>query len=569
MSGTRALRTSTRVLLVAGIVMLVVVIGGAVLADVLAVHPPHRSSGPPHAPPSAVHWLGTDDLGRDLFSQLVHGARVSLFVGLVAAAVALVLGTVVALVAGWCGGWVDAALMRLVDVTLSLPFLVLVLVLAAYFGRGLDVLTTLIALVLWARPARLLRSQVLKLREYGHVRAAVAMGASTPRILAGHVLPRLAPLLSSQFVRTAAVAVVVQAGVAFLGLGDPSRVSWGSTLFFANNAAAILTDAWRWWVLPPGLALAALIVGFAFVGHALEELTEPQVGEHGWRRPVRRRLAIEPAVPVSDGAALELRGLTVRYGDTTAVDRVDLTLHRGRVLGIVGESGAGKSTVVLALLGLLPPAGRVVAGEIVLGERDLRREGRAGLARMRGRELALVPQAAMHVLDPVRDVHTQLVEVLRLTCDRDTARVRAHELLTRVGVPPDRHGAFPHEFSGGMRQRVVIASAIANRPFVLVADEPTTGLDVVTQLEIMRLLHELRDELGLELVVVTHDLGLVAGHADDLAVMQAGRVVERGAVTDVLLRPSHPHLRELIACTPSLEGPLRPWRAGAQGSGVA
>lgn len=558
------LRRSTRVLLVVGVLMLTGVVGAAILADVLAVHPPDRATGPPHARPSSVHWLGTDDLGRDLFAQLLHGARVSLAVGLVAATAGTLVGAAVGVAAGWWGGRLDAFLMRLVDLTLSLPFLVLVLVLAAYFGRGTGTITLLIALVIWARPARLLRSQVLKVRAFGHVRAAVAMGAGTPRVLGVHVVPRLVPLLSSQFVRAAAVAVIVQAGVAFLGLGDPQRISWGSTLFFANNGAAILTDAWRWWILPPGLALTVLIVGLAFVGYALEERTEPRLVSHGWRRPVRRRLPPTPATPAADGVVLDVRRLTVRYGTMVAVDEVDVAVGDGRVLGVVGESGSGKSSLVLALLGLLPFPGTIGDGEVVLGDRDLRRLGRAGMAAIRGRELALVPQAATNLLDPTARVVDQVTEVARRTAPPDAARRRAHELLERVGVLGDRHRAHPHEFSGGMRQRVVIAMAVVNRPHVLFADEPTTGLDVVTQAAILDLLDELRSDLGLQLVLVSHDLGLVASRADDVVVMHDGRVVERGPVAEVFAAPSHPHLRAMLACSPSLEGPLRPWRRYAE-----
>ena len=221
------LRPATLVLAVAGLLMLLLVLGAAVFADLLAAHPPDRSTGLPYEAPSADHLLGTDDLGRDLWSQLVYGARVSLWVGLVAAVVATVVGAAAALVAGWHRGWVDAVIMRVVDLTLSLPFLVLVLVLAAYFGRGLDVLIVLIAGVLWARPARLLRGQVLKIREFGHTEAAHAMGAGSTRIMTVHILWRLVPLLVSQFVRAAAVAVIVQSGVAFLGLGDPGRHQLG------------------------------------------------------------------------------------------------------------------------------------------------------------------------------------------------------------------------------------------------------------------------------------------------------------------------------------------------------
>jgi ABC-type dipeptide/oligopeptide/nickel transport system ATPase component/ABC-type dipeptide/oligopeptide/nickel transport system permease subunit len=552
------LQRSTRTLLGVGVALLVLVIGAAVLADVLAAHPPNRASGPPYARPSSAHWLGTDDLGRDLFSQLLHGARVSLAVGLIAATLATLLGTAVGLVAGWVGGWVDALAMRLVDLTLALPFLVLVLVLAAYFGRGLETLTLLIAGVLWARPARLLRSQVLKVSRFGHVRAAQVMGASVARILLRHVLPRMVPLLTSVFVRAAAVAVIVQAGVAFLGLGDPHRISWGGTLFFANNGAAILTDAWLWWIIPPGMALAVVIVGLAFVGYALEERAEPRLVSHGWRRPVRRRLPADPAPPAPTGTILDVRGLTVRYGTAIAVGQMSIAVRRGRVLGIVGESGSGKSTLVLAVLGLLPTEGVVAAGEVVLGDVDLRRIGRDGLTALRGREVALVPQAAMNLLDPTMTVHAQVAEVARRTAGRDGAAARAHELLELVGVARGRHRAHPHEFSGGMRQRVVIAMAVANGPRLLIADEPTTGLDVVTQAEVLQLLHRLRREMDLELVLVTHDLGVVRAHADDVVVMQDAQVVEHGPVA-ILDRPEHPHLQELLARSPSLDGPIRPW----------
>jgi len=240
------LRPATLVLALFGAVMLMLVIGAAVFADLLASHPPDRTSGLPYQSPSAQHWLGTDDLGRDLWAQLVFGARVSLLVGLIAAVAATLLGTAAALLAGWHRGWVDAAIMRLVDLTLSLPFLVLVLVLAAYFGRGLEVLIVLIAGVLWARPARLLRSQVLKISEFGHTEAAHAMGSRPLRIMTIHIGWRLVPLILSQPVRAAAVAGIVPSGVAVLGLGVPGRVSWGSTLYFANNGSAILTDAWLW-----------------------------------------------------------------------------------------------------------------------------------------------------------------------------------------------------------------------------------------------------------------------------------------------------------------------------------
>ena len=545
------LRPSTKVLAVAGLLMLLLVLGAAVFADLLAAHPPDRSTGSPYEAPSSEHLLGTDDLGRDLWSQLVYGARVSLWVGLVAAVVATVFGTAAALVAGWHRGWVDAVIMRVVDLTLSLPFLVLVLVLAAYFGRGLDVLIVLIAGVLWARPARLLRGQVLKIREFGHTEAAHAMGAGSARIMTVHILWRLVPLLVSQFVRAAAVAVIVQSGVAFLGLGDPGRISWGSTLYFANNGSAILTDAWLWWIVPPGVALTVLIVGLAFVGFAFEELADPQLSGHGWRPPSRRRLAEAVPAPCPPEVRLDVRAMTVDFDGATVVREAGVRVGRGRVLGLVGESGSGKSTLGLSVPGLVPHPGVIRAEAVMLGDIDLRRLGRLGLERIRGRDVAIVPQAAMSVLDPTMTVLDQVAESAALA-SAAAATERAGDLLSEVGLPPDRHRAFPHELSGGQRQRVVIAMAVANRPELLIADEPTTGLDVVTQQAILDLLDDLRRRLDFDLWLISHDLPLVASRADDLVVMYGGRVVESGPARAVISSPQHPYTSMLLGAFPSL-----------------
>lgn len=579
----RSLRPGTRVLATVGFVMLLTLFGAAVLADLLAVHPPDRASGPTFSRPSGDHLLGTDDLGRDLWAQLLHGARTTLAIGLGAAAFATVIGTVVALVAGWFGGWLDALLMRIVDLTLAVPFLVLILVLASYFGRGALVTAVLLTGVLWARPARLLRSQVLKLRHFGHVVAADVMGAATQRILRVHILRRLAPLLLSQFVRAAAVAVIVQSGVAFLGLGDPNRVSWGSTLFFANNGNAVLTDAWLWWIVPPGMALTLLVVGLAFVGLAAEEVIDPSITNHGWRPGVTRTLTDEPAATLEPGATFQVQKFSVSYDGTRVVDDVDFVVRTGRVFGLVGESGSGKSSLILGLLGLLPPEGRVDGGSAVLagdhktgrdgdsndtgdgdsrrggdgGEVDLRRLGRAGLTKLRGRRVALVPQAAMSLLDPTMTILRQVQESAELTMGRNAAKTRANDLLARVGITDDRHLAFPHQLSGGQRQRVIIAMALTNDPQLLIADEPTTGLDLVTQTEILDLLDELRAEKDLDVLLISHDLPMIAARSDDLAIMYAGRIVEVGQTQQLLDEPAHPYTRMLTAAFPALDSESR------------
>ena len=243
--------------------------------------------------------------------------------------------------------------------------------------------------------------------------------------------------------------------------------------------------------------------------------------------------------------------MSVDFDGATVVREAGLRVGRGRVLGLVGESGSGKSTLGVSVPGLVPHPGVIRAEAVMLGDVDLRRLGRRGLERIRGRDVAIVPQAAMSVLDPTMTVLDQVAESAALVSGVAAAE-RAGDLLSEVGLPPDRHRAFPHELSGGQRQRVVIAMAVANRPELLIADEPTTGLDVVTQQAILDLLDDLRRRLDFDLWLISHDLPLVASRADDLVVMYGGRVVESGPARVVSSSPQHPYTSMLLGAFPSL-----------------
>ncbi|MCP9488262.1 MAG: dipeptide/oligopeptide/nickel ABC transporter permease/ATP-binding protein [Solirubrobacteraceae bacterium MAG38_C4-C5] len=534
----------------------------ALLAPLIAPGDPSAPAGIAYQAPSAEYLLGTDDVGHDLFAMLVHGARVSLTIGVLSALVATVIGLGVALAAGWFRGRVESVLMRIVDLALSLPFLVLVIVLAAFFGRGLVTTVLVIAAVLWARPARVLRSQVIKVREFQHVVAARGIGASPLRLIFRHILPRVAPLGVAQFVRSATIAVLIESSLAFLGLGDPSRVSWGNILFFANQRSAFITDAWLWWVLPPGLALTAAILGFAFVGYAVEEWSDPRLGATPRRRARTGRPARPEAaddIEQAPGTVLDVRDLVVEYGPPAtairAVDGVSFTVAPGSIVGLVGESGSGKSTTAMALLRLLPPGARVVQGAMLFDGRDLRALPPSAMTALRGRGVSLIPQSAMNALNPAYTVRRQVAEAAALLPRTAAAAdARARELLEFVGIPSARQDAYPHELSGGMRQRVVIAMAIANEPHLIVADEPVTGLDVVTQVRILRLLAEVQERWGAAIVLVSHDLPLVSRVANELVVMHEGRIVEAGPAAAVTERPEHAHTRALLAPLAVQEG---------------
>jgi peptide/nickel transport system ATP-binding protein len=263
------------------------------------------------------------------------------------------------------------------------------------------------------------------------------------------------------------------------------------------------------------------------------------------------------------GPVLELRDLGVEFptrrGTLRALDGVSFDIHAGEILGLVGESGAGKSLTGAAIIGLVEPPGRVFRGQVLLGGERIDDLPREAMRRLRGRRIGAIFQDPLTSLDPLYTVGQQLVETLRAHLPLGAARARAQavDLLRQVGIPaPEaRFGQYPHELSGGLRQRVVIALALAAEPALVIADEPTTALDVAVQAQILRLLREATQARGAAVMLVTHDMGVVAEVCDRVAVMYAGRVVEIGPVDEVIRRPAHPYTAGLMASVPSLHDP--------------
>jgi oligopeptide/dipeptide ABC transporter ATP-binding protein len=265
-------------------------------------------------------------------------------------------------------------------------------------------------------------------------------------------------------------------------------------------------------------------------------------------------VAAEPLLQVSDIVV----DFKTRNGNARVLDHVNLSLNNGEILGVVGESGCGKSMTALSIMGLVPdPPGKVTSGSILLQGKELVGLGADELRQIRGKEISMIFQEPMSSLNPVFTVGEQIAESVRLheNASAKAAMARAIEMLKAVEIPEAavRAKAYPHQLSGGMRQRVMIAIALACRPRVLIADEPTTALDATVQAQIFDLLQDLQSETGTAIIMITHDMGAIAELADKVAVMYAGRVVEQGAVATVLGDPQHPYTRGLIDCVPHLE----------------
>ncbi|KQL49822.1 ABC transporter permease [Brevibacillus choshinensis] len=259
----------------AGIILLYLVV--AIAAPLVAPFDAEERVAQPFLQPGGDYLLGTNDVGQDIFSEMVFGTRVSLLIGILAAFLSILVGCLVGIVAGYFGGKTDSILMRLVDLVLVVPFLPLMILLAAFIGPSFWNLILVISILSWASPARVIRSQVLTVKTKGFVEAARSIGSSVPTIMGRHILPGVVPIALSQFVMAASHAILIEASLSFLGLGDPLNKSWGTILYYAQARNAFLTDAWVWWVLPPGVMITALVIGFAFTGYSLEEIFNPRL----------------------------------------------------------------------------------------------------------------------------------------------------------------------------------------------------------------------------------------------------------------------------------------------------
>lgn len=540
-----------------GMVAFVLVI--AVLAPVVA-HSNPTDTNAPFSHPSRAHLLGTDDVGHDLWAHLVYGSRVSILVGLATATIALMIAMSVSLVAVYKRGWFEAIAFRVVDLTLGLPFLILVIVVAVFIGRSIFATILVLSVVLWARPARVLRATTLRLRDTPHVVVAMASGAPPGWVIRRHFLARITPQVVAQFVRLVNLAVLSEASLAFLGLGDPGRVSWGTTLYFANARSAFLTGAWMWWILPPALGLTLLSSGLALIGFGVEERSDPRLrtaalGGQKLRRRRRRTAPESVSVQTAGGAAVEIADLVVEYQRQgvrlRAVDHVTLRMTSRSVTGLIGESGCGKSSLASAIMGLIASPGEVIAGRLYSDGTLFQLDRPESVAELRGRVLSLIPQSSMNALNPSQRVLDQVTEAANV--GGRSGSIRARRALEAVQITEDEQTRFPHQLSGGQRQRVVIATAMVNAPRLVIADEATSGLDPLTQLEVLHQLAARCESESSALLLISHDLPLVAKVADQIAVMYAGRIVEQGPTSEILERAVHPYTVGLLAAYPRLD----------------
>ncbi|EPD59721.1 dipeptide/oligopeptide/nickel ABC transporter permease/ATP-binding protein [Streptomyces sp. HGB0020] len=575
-----------------GLVVLV-----ALCAPLLAPHDPLDQQAPVDGSghPSADHWMGQDSLGRDILSRLMYGARWSLAIGLGATALALAVGALIGAIAATSRKALDETLMRCLDVVMAFPGIALAAVLVAVFGGGITVLICAIAFLFMPPMARVVRANILDQYGEDYVTAERLIGARTPHIVLRHVaINCAAPILVFCTVQVAE-AIVFEASLSFIGAGvRPPDPSWGSVI--ADGKDMVLTGGW-WATVFPGLLILVTVLSLNILSEGVSDAwAAPSAREVSTRDEADRLEAPEPGsgevlqlpdlaaaaqrlrdrraqeggdvrrragaassgpsaqfpAPLQGAAVLAVENLAVgfegRHEGVDIVDGISFEVGAGEVLGLVGESGCGKSLTALSVMGLEPKGARV-RGQVRFGQRELLAEPMRVRRRLLGHEMAMIYQDALSSLNPAMSIRAQLKQVVRRGGRRSPA-----ELLTLVGLDPDRTlRSFPHELSGGQRQRVLIAMALSRDPKLIIADEPTTALDVTVQAQVIELLLRLREELGFALILVSHDLALVADVTDRVVVMYGGQIVETGVTADLVEAPAHHYTRGLLGSVLSLE----------------
>ncbi len=566
------------------VVIMTLVVLLAVFAPLVSPYDP-LASGDPVRPPGGEHWFGTDVIGRDIFSRVAYGARSSLLIGVFATLVALAAAAVLGSIAATASKWVSEVLMRILDIVMSFPGIALAAVFVAVWGSSIPVLILAIAFLYTPQLTRVVRANVLAQFGEDYVAASRVMGAKTPWILVKHVARNcVAPILVFATVLVAD-AIVFEASLSFINAGvKPPNPSWGNVL--ADGKQLLLIGGW-WATFFPGLAILVTVLALNILA---EGMTDAMVSPKQRRRvklddPLQAsasaapaapdlKQAAAPAVPLDDRLAalleaererddrlvydgdaaplLEVDQLSIKFpdahGDVDVVDHVSFSVRPGETMGLVGESGCGKSITSMAIMGLLPKTAQL-SGRIMFDGQDLLTLTPAQHNALRGHEIAMIYQDALSSLNPSMLIRAQMKQLTSRGGQRT-----AEELLDLVGLDPARTlASYPHELSGGQRQRVLIAMALTRNPKLVIADEPTTALDVTVQKQVIDLLNDLREKLGFAMVFVSHDLALVASVAHRITVMYAGQVVETGATAEILTDPRHEYTRGLLGAVLSIE----------------
>lgn len=499
-----------------GLTLFVLIALVALFAPWIAPHSPYAIDGERLLAPRAEYWLGTNAIGQDVFSQLLFGARTALYIGLMATLISTIISATLGLLAGYSRR-LDPLLNGFANMLLVLPSLLLILIVASFTGGGTWQLILTMGLLTWPGYMKLIRASVLSLREREFVRLAQLYKGGTFYILRNHLLQFIWPLVRTKLILSFGGAIAMEASLSFLGIGNPSTVSWGKMLQDAfSRTQTFLTDAWQWMIIPPALAILLTTVSLALLGESR------MIGNRYAASLKRKESRILPGEEAK--AAIVAKDLSVRYGDQQIVYPISFSVAQGRIVALVGESGAGKTTIARALYGLIPD--EVVGGNVWINGHAIYRTGDSAdesVAMQRWVDAAFILQDPRSAFDPIMTIGQQFYEAMRLQQSAEEKKAAAEAALAEVQLLPQTLSLYPHQLSGGMLSRALIALAMINKPKVLIADEPTGALDPIVKRDIFDLLVSKVKEHHLTLLLSTHDIPAALHIADEIIVLENGR----------------------------------------------
>ena len=577
-------------------VVLALIALGSILAPFIAPYDP-GALNEAWQPPSAAHLFGTDHQGRDIFSRMLYGGQYSLFIGIASSIIALFFGAIIGSIAAVTRRSISETIMRILDIIMAVPGIAMAAVTVLVFGRALSqsgnkfglvmVIVFSIAFVYIPQLARIVRANVMAAYGEDYVRAVIVSGARAPWILIKHVMRNTAaPVLVFATVLVAD-AIILEASLTFIGSGlNPTMVpTWGNILSEESSHLSVILGMW-WTAVFPGAFIMITVLCLNILSEGITDamVAAPstaavaQVDKNSDREADRilldpRRAYAEQAESLQqrlddlevvegkrhdrfvatskEAPLLEVKDLCIkfeRHGDVNVVDHVSFKVRPGETMGLVGESGCGKSITALTIMGLIDPKAEIT-GEILYEGKNLLEMKPEERRALLGHEMAMIYQDALSSLNPAMLIKAQMKQLTKRGGTRS-----AEELLELVGLDPKRTlESYPHELSGGQRQRVLIAMALTRDPKLIIADEPTTALDVTVQKQVISLLNELREKLGFAMIFVSHDLALVAEVAHNITVMYAGQVIEQAPTQELLTHPTHEYTRGLLGAVLSIE----------------